>query len=59
MDVSQFFTSFDLLSTGILETVKDDLVDPGSGNNVRAELYKLNIYSKHTSPKPYDESDQT
>lgn len=48
LDLTHFASKFDLGGTGIMKTVKYQLIDASDGGKVRLrpELYKLNVYSK-------------
>ncbi|KAI0077134.1 hypothetical protein K474DRAFT_1707573 [Panus rudis PR-1116 ss-1] len=46
LDTKYFATKFDITSSGLLGIIKGDLLAQGNaGRDVRAELYKLNVYA--------------
>ena len=45
MDASDFSVQLDLASSGLIQTIEDQLLQSGAGNmHIKAELYKLNVY---------------
>ena len=47
MDASDFSLQLDLVGSGLMRTVEDQLLQTMTENKyIRAELYKLNIYGK-------------
>ena len=47
MDASNFALQLDLVSSGLMRTIEDQLLQTKTENKyIRAELYKLNIYGK-------------
>ncbi|KZP19358.1 hypothetical protein FIBSPDRAFT_862776 [Athelia psychrophila] len=54
MDTSNFSSKFDIEGSGIMDHVRDGLV-PGQGD-VRAELYKLNVYGKDSFFKAHKDT---
>ena len=47
MDASDFSLQLDLVGSGLMRTVEDQLLQSKTENKyIRAELYKLNIYGK-------------
>ena len=49
LDASDFSIRFDPLQAGLIKAVRTELVEEGrssSANDVRAELYKLNVYGE-------------
>ncbi|KAF8657148.1 hypothetical protein AX16_002262 [Volvariella volvacea WC 439] len=54
MDTTHFVTRFDPVECGIMNFVKEQLLDPADHDKeIRGELYKLNVYDKGSFFKPH------
>lgn len=50
MDASHFAVQLDLVASGLIGIIEDQLLQSKTENKrIRAELYKLNVYGDHRS----------
>lgn len=59
MDVSNFSIQLDLVASGLIKTIEDQLLQVGmEGMRIRPELYKLNVYGNPSQCSiPYRRAD--